>query len=99
MHKNNSDNYDRMPSDGDQDDGLDRYVDRGGFKVPRHLVGLYDEGRIGADALCAVGGLFDNVGDYERVKASGEGRGDVVDPRYFEAATRLIDLSVDPSQA
>ncbi len=82
----------QMPSERDLRDETGYWVDRGVYKVPRHLVSIYDQGRISADALCAIADLFDNVDDYERVKASGLGDGADRDPRYDEAIFRLIEL-------
>jgi hypothetical protein len=84
--------YSTMPSERDLKDEHDYWVDRSIYKVPRHLVGIYDQGRISADALCAIADLFKDEDDYERVKASGLSDSVDRDTRYDEAVLRLAEL-------
>ena len=90
--------YAAMPSERDLRDEHDYWVDRGVHKVPRHLVGIYDQGRISADALCAIADLFTDEADYGRVKASSLGDSIDRDTRYDEAVLRLTELEASRTQ-
>ncbi len=81
-----------MPSEHDmKTDG--NWVDRGEYKIPRHLADLYDQGRATVDQLSAIADLFEDIADYETAKASLDG--DNPDPRAIDAIFRLEALASD----